>query len=217
MIFAPVALLLAACNATVPGTDSPPPADSPLQADSQLQADGPLPAGLHVESAWARATLPGSAVSAAYFTVRNGNALPDVLLQVASPVAGRVELHRTVTEEGMARMRPAGEVQVDAGQSLHAEPGGLHVMLMELQGPLAEGATLPLSLVFRDAGTVVVDAQVRGTAGTAGTPDPAHDHAHDADHEHGHDHDHDHEHDHDDGHAHEHHPEHIHEQQHDHS
>lgn len=203
MTFAPVALLLAACNAAVPETDSPLHADSPLKADSQFQADGPLPAGLHVESAWARATVAGSAVSAAYFTVRNGNASPDVLLQVASPAAGRVELHRTVTEEGIARMRPAGEVQIDAGHTLHAEPGGLHVMLMELHRPLAEGNTLPLSLEFRDAGTVLVDAQVRGAAGAAGMQDPEHDHAHD--------------HGHDDAHDHEHHPEHIHEQQHDHS
>lgn len=173
-----VAALLAACNAAVP------------------EAAAPVPAGLHVEAPWVRATVAGSTVSAAYFTIRNGNAAADTLLDAASPVAGRTELHRTVTEDGMARMRPAGNVEIGPGQTVHAEPGGLHVMLMDLHQPLAHGASVPLSLVFRDAGTVVVAAEVHGVPGmTGGHEDPAH-HDHE-DHDHGQDTGHDPAHDHD--------------------
>lgn len=157
------------------------------------EAAAPIPAGLHVEDPWVRATVAGSTVSAGYFTIRNGNATPDALLDVASPVAGRTELHRTVTEDGMARMRPAGDVQIGASQTVQAEPGGLHVMLMELHQPLIRGATVPLSLVFRDAGTVVVEAEVRGVPGMTGnSEDPApHDHGPDSSYAPAHDHDHD--------------------------
>lgn len=186
LVAALVPALLAGCNTAAP------------------DAAADLPAGLHVEAPWVRATVAGSTVSAGYFTIRNGNATPDALLDVASPVAGRTELHRTVTEDGMARMRPAGDVQIGSGQTVQAEPGGLHVMLMELHQPLAPGATVPLSLVFRDAGTMVVEAEVRGVPGMTGdSGDPAHhDHAYASgyapvrDHDH-HDH-HDHDHDHDD-------------------
>jgi copper(I)-binding protein len=56
------------------------------------------------------------------------------------------------------------------------KPGGYHVMLMDLVGPLKEGDTVPLKLTFEDkAGkkqTIDVKAQVRAlTAGGAMTTD----------------------------------------------
>jgi copper(I)-binding protein len=104
-------------------------------------------------------------VGAAYFTIRNGGPGPDVLLAVSSPAALRSELHRTSTEQGMARMRPPGAVEIAAGQSITAQPGGLHVMLTGLQAPLAAGTKVPMELTFRHAGTLAVEVEVRPAMG----------------------------------------------------
>lgn len=142
--------LLAACGPT--GPEGNPGAPSAAAA---------LPAGISVTEAWARATPQGATVGAAYFTLRNSGPGSDVLLSVSSPVAERAELHRSSAEQGMSRMRPAGAVELGNGQSLVAEPGGLHVMLMGLRQPLVEGELVPLTLEFRDAGTMIVRVSVR--------------------------------------------------------
>lgn len=120
--------------------------------------------GITVGRAWARATPAGAAVGAAYFTITNHGSSDDSLLSVSSNAAAQAELHRTLHEDGQARMRPAGAVAVPAGATVTAEPGGLHVMLSQLHQPLVEGATLPLVLTFEQAGQVTVEAQVRSIA-----------------------------------------------------
>jgi copper(I)-binding protein len=40
------------------------------------------------------------------------------------------------------------------------EPGGIHVMLLGLTHPLGAGTTFPLSLRFRDAGSLTVQVAV---------------------------------------------------------
>lgn len=140
---------------------------SPVQ-----EQDAAAPGSLSVTQAWARATPPSASVGAAYFTIANGTADTDVLLSAASPLAARAELHRTVMADGMARMRPAGEIAIPAGASVRAEPGDLHLMLMDLHQPLVEGSMLPLELTFRTAGKVDVLVQIQPATAT-GAPDHA--------------------------------------------
>lgn len=143
------ALLLSACQSA---SDTEPPAAT----------------GIAITDAWARATPAAANVGAAYFTLTNPTAEADTLLWVTSPVAARAELHRTLHENGMARMRPAGEVIVPAGQTVQAEPGGLHVMLYGLARPLAAGEAVPLTLTFARTGAVTVTLEVRSL--TSGAP-----------------------------------------------
>jgi copper(I)-binding protein len=128
---------------------------------------------LSVSNAWARATPPGSTVGGAYFTIVNHCKQPDTLVAVSSPVADRVELHRTTVENGMSRMRPAGQIVITAGQTMKAGPGGLHVMLLGLKNPLVAGKQVPLVLTFQQAGaiTVQVDVQPIGSAAPEGRAD----------------------------------------------
>ena len=44
-------------------------------------------------------------------------------------------------------------------------PGGYHVMLMGLNGPLVEGRAIEITLVFRDAGTMTVSVPVKSRDG----------------------------------------------------
>ena len=75
-------------------------------------------------------------------------------------MAARVEFHRTIIAQGMARMRPADDLRIAPGATLTAEPGGLHLMLVDLKAPLSAGTTIPLSLRFERAGEITVSVRV---------------------------------------------------------
>lgn len=111
-----------------------------------------------------RAT-PASATAAAYFTLLNHGTEPDTLLGAGSPVAAVVEIHRSVIDQGISRMRPAGELPIPAGGQLDIAPAGVHVMLTGLSRPLVPGESVSLTLTFRRAGPVVATMQVRDATG----------------------------------------------------
>jgi copper(I)-binding protein len=120
---------------------------------------------LEVSGAWARAT-PGKAENGvAFLTI--STPVPDRLLSVSSPVAKKAELH-TMEMAGMVmKMRPLADLDIPAGQSVTLKPGGEHIMLMGLNGPLREGQSFPLTLTFEKAGAreVTVAVEKPGAAG----------------------------------------------------
>jgi len=109
---------------------------------------------------WSRPTAPGVPIGVAYLSITNHGASEDVLIAAHTPAAQRVEFHRTLVEGGMARMRPAGAVVIAADATITAEPGGLHLMLVDLKAPLLEGSVVPLVLTFKSAGDITVQLHV---------------------------------------------------------
>ena len=124
---------------------------------------------LTIEHPWARATIGGQRVGAAYVTLRNRGREPERLVAVRAGVARAAELHgTTTTAEGVARMRPVEAVEIPAGGRVSLAPGGLHVMLVDLAAPLVEGASFPATLVFERAGEVGVEFAVENPRATTG-------------------------------------------------
>ena len=105
-----------------------------------------------ISDAWARPTAAGMPMGVAYFIVRNTGPAADAIVSASTPAAARVEFHQTTIADGMARMRPLREIAVPAGATVAIEPGGIHLMLVDLAAPLAAGTRVPLTLVFRHAG-----------------------------------------------------------------
>lgn len=103
------------------------------------------------------------AVSAAYMVIENRGGQADRLISAATDAAGAVEIHQTTVDEaGVARMSPLPEgLDIPANSSVALEPGGYHVMLMDLQQDLVAGETLSLTLTFESGQEVVVEAEVR--------------------------------------------------------
>ena len=130
--------------------------------------------GLAVISAWARATPPGADVGAAYVTIENRGDIDDRLLGVTTPAAAAVSMHETIEENGVATMRPLEDPAVPAGGRLEMRPGGVHLMLMDLAAPLAEGDSMPMTLTFEHAGELTVQANVAAIGAKAPA---AHDHS----------------------------------------
>ncbi len=121
--------------------------------------------GISVDGAWARAAAGPGATSAVYLTIHNGGTTDDQLVGARSDAAQMVEVHRSSMDNGVMRMSPAGPLTVPAGGDVTLEPGGLHIMLMDLPADLAEGSKIDVTLVFEAAGEVPVQVPVRSAAG----------------------------------------------------
>jgi hypothetical protein len=124
-------------------------------------------AQLEVSNAWARATPAKAENGVAYLTIRTSTA--DRLLSVSTPVAKKAELHTMEMAGTVMKMRPLAGLDIPAGQSVTLKPGGEHIMLMGLNGPLREGQSFPLTLTFEKAGAreVTVAVEKPGAAGPA--------------------------------------------------
>ncbi len=115
---------------------------------------------------WVRATVPGQSVAGAYMDITaKTNA---ALVGVASPVAARAELHTMTMDGGVMKMRPLDKLDLPAGKTVNLEPGGHHVMLIDIKRELKAGERVPLTLTVQDPrgakSTLKVDAEVRAAA-----------------------------------------------------
>lgn len=96
---------------------------------------------------------------AGYFNLQS-NRENVVLTGISSPQAGRVELHETVTQNGVSRMNSIGELAL-GGEPVRFEPGGRHAMLFDIAPDVAVGGRISLLFAFRGAAPVTVEASVR--------------------------------------------------------
>lgn len=147
-----------------------------------------------VTDAWARASAPTQTVGAVYFdlTVAEDDTL--VAASVPASVAARAEIHEVVMDGdpadetdhaagshdmdetdtgsgsvsydgGRMRMQERADgFALTGGEVVSFEPGGYHVMLPELTGPLEVGEQFPLTLEFADADDVTVTVEVAESA-----------------------------------------------------
>lgn len=127
-----------------------------------------------LEDAWVRALPPTQANTAAYVSVRNSGSEPLVITGGSAALAARVELHDTVEVDGMLRMRQQESVTVPAGEALAFAPGGLHLMLLELERMPAVGEMLTLCLDINGE-PVCTEAETRRGPASAGK---GHEHHH---------------------------------------
>lgn len=115
-----------------------------------------------VEEAWVQPPVVAGRPGAAYFTLRT-NTDPTRLVGVGSPQARRIELHESVMEGGISRMKPATDLTF--GDGLEFKPGGKHAMLFDLNPAVKPGGTMTLTFTFQSAPSVTVQAEVRGGGG----------------------------------------------------
>lgn len=133
-----------------------------------------LPAAAHDYTAgdiaighpWTRAA-GANGNGAGFLQLRNTGAQADRLLAASSPIARVVELHTMTRDGDVIRMRPVQDIVVAPGQTVELRPGGLHIMMIGLSGPMNQGSRVPLTLRFERAGEVRVELAVEA-AGARG-------------------------------------------------
>ncbi|MGB2692081.1 MAG: copper chaperone PCu(A)C [Thermodesulfobacteriota bacterium] len=127
-----------------------------------------------INDAWVREVPPGSSVSAVYMTIENKGVL-DQLVSISSEIAETAELHTSkVDENGVATMEMIKVLNLPSDSTVKLEPGGMHIMLIDLKESLVGKEAVNIKLVFDKAGIVVVEVPVKKT----GQMDHQHHHHH---------------------------------------
>jgi copper(I)-binding protein len=131
----------------------------------------PAAAQVTVADPWVRGTVSGQMATGAFMKLTS--ARDAKLIEARSPVAGVVEIHEMAIVDNVMRMRAVPALELPAGRTIELKPGGYHVMLMDLKEPMAEGRTVPVTLIVETAGrreSIEVNATVRALTAHKGPP-----------------------------------------------
>ena len=140
-----------------------------LLVPSVLWAQAVKAGTITIEHPYARATVQGQPTGGAYLTLVNSGA-GDRLVSVAGDVAKAVEMHEMTMDGDVMKMRQLSGIDLPTGRRVELKPGGLHIMLIGLKGPLQAGQSFPLTLRFDHAGEVTIDVKVEAPGATPKMP-----------------------------------------------
>lgn len=126
-----------------------------------------VPAGEHVTMTdpWVKAAPDG--MTAAFGTLANPTEHDIIVVSATTEVAESTELHETVVDDaGKSTMRQVeGGFTIPAEGSIDLEPGGDHLMLMGLTGPVEAGVEVSFTLTFEDDSTMSFTAPAKDYSG----------------------------------------------------
>ncbi len=128
---------------------------------------------LEIKDPWTRPTLIDGN-DAAYLIIENNTDSDEILLGALTESAEAVELHDVVRKEvsgtevseemaeGDTAMQMVKQefVQIPAGETVTFKPGSLHIMMVGMQENLIDGDSITLTLIFQNAGEVVIEVPV---------------------------------------------------------
>lgn len=84
----------------------------------------------------------------------------DALVGASTDVAKIVEIHNMTMENGVMSMFPVEQIEIPAGGSVDLQPGGFHVMLIDLNQDLNVGDEVELTLKLASGKEIKVTAPV---------------------------------------------------------
>ncbi len=136
--------------------------DDSAMDDSAMDGGEATVGDISVTGVWMREPAEGQTRSAAYGTITNNGDSDVTLVSASVPFDATVEIHETIMgDDGSMQMQevPEGFV-VPAGGSFTLEPGGPHIMLIDID-PADITGTIDVTMVFDDGTEVTVGAPVR--------------------------------------------------------
>ena len=123
---------------------------------------------LEIDNPWSRATPKGARTAAGYMVIKNTGSAADQLIGGALEGAASAQVHETVKESGVMKMRAvSGGLEIKPGDSVELKPGSFHLMFTDLKAPLVKGQTVKGTLTFANAGTVNVEFAIEGMGASA--------------------------------------------------
>lgn len=117
-----------------------------------------------VSDAWIKAT--DGPMTGSFGVLANSGSEDITVTAASSPAAGMVELHETVMVDGAMQMQPvAGGFVIPAGGSVTLEPGGNHIMLMDLTGAISPGSDVEITLTLSNGQSLTYAAVAKDFTG----------------------------------------------------
>lgn len=146
-----VSIALAGCASTPSAETAPPPS---------AEADG-----LSISDAWVKSADEG--MSAAFGVLDNDGTQDVTVKSVTSAASTELQLHETVANDSgeMVMQEKDGGFVIPAGGSFVLEPGGNHIMLMNLVEPLVAGGEVTFTVTLSDGSTFDFTAPVKDYSG----------------------------------------------------
>ena len=113
-----------------------------------------------VHEPYVRLAPPNAQATGAFMVLRNTGSKDAKLVKADNPASRLTELHTHINDKGVMRMRQVLAIDVPAKGEAVLQPGGLHVMLIDMKAPLSEGQVVPITLTFDDGSSKQVDVKV---------------------------------------------------------
>lgn len=108
-----------------------------------------------------REVPPNAMATGSFMTFTNNSTKKITLVKASSNAANRVELHTHKNENGMMRMRQVPNITIPANGETKLQPGGLHIMLMDIQQPIQKGQHISITLTFEDGSEKTIRVPVK--------------------------------------------------------
>ena len=102
----------------------------------------------------------GMPMAAGYLRIANRSGNDIRITRVSSPEYGSVEMHETVAEDGIARMRAIPVLEIANGETVVFERGGKHLMLMQ---PMDQPRNITLNFYSGDVLLLSVSTEFTAT------------------------------------------------------
>ncbi|MFN8410923.1 MAG: copper chaperone PCu(A)C [Anaerolineales bacterium] len=142
MFFVVGMLLLSACSAEA------------MEEGTDIEAHDP----------WARPALKGG-TSAVYLLMHNHSQTDDEITGASTDVAEMAELHKSEMDaNGVMQMTPQKSIPLPVDAEITFEPGGLHIMLVNLKKDLNVGDSITVVLHFKSHADISLTVPVLDAA-----------------------------------------------------
>jgi len=115
---------------------------------------------IEVHQPYVRLAPPNAPAAGAFMVIRNTGSKDVKVVKADNPASRVTELHTHLNEAGVMKMRQVPAIEIKAGGEAKLQPGGLHIMLIDLKAPLQEGDNIAITLGFDDGSSKQVDAKV---------------------------------------------------------
>jgi periplasmic copper chaperone A len=142
--------------------------ESDSHAGHGATMDAAMAGDLVISGQYIRETPPNAPVAGGYLTIENKGE-DDRLVGISSDIAGMVQIHESVEEGGIAKMRELENgLALPSGETVELASGGYHLMFMQLKGSVKDGDMVNVTLTFEKAGDVSVMFPVKAMGDMGG-------------------------------------------------
>ncbi|MFK4793307.1 copper chaperone PCu(A)C [Sphingobium sp. ZW T5_29] len=131
----------------------------PLAAPILLTACGD-PAPTYIDQAWVRLSPNKDRPSAGYFVAHGGDAGTQ-LRGVMTDYALKVEMHESISEGGVMKMKPIDSVDIPAKGKVSFAPGGKHLMIWGINDTAISRGKMTFTFLLANGDRLLVDAAIQ--------------------------------------------------------
>lgn len=125
---------------------------------------------MKVSHAWTEEVSATAHAVEVYLTVTNTGETADRLVAAEAHFAEAAVFQASVlADDGSLKVREVASVEIGAGQQVTFKPGGIVIVLNDVQQSLMAGDRFHLDLTFETAGTLEIDVEVEERRGTGAT------------------------------------------------